>query len=277
MDNDRLRLHVASENRDVNAEAFLTILRTTIDVLKEIDKTSSRFRGENVEWLITDAGKNSPIFAEIGGIGLLKENGQVAEAVIDSFVTGLSHLERNNTCPDNFNERSLDATADLIRSFSKRVTSIEFSTKTCRAALSPQLARNANYARQRLELERGKSGPTYTEHGAVEGRLRQLETLPGQKRDKLVIEDDLTGVKIQCYFRNPEIEAQARDAWKQRVSVTGKITVDRISGEPASVLVEGIRVLRERSELPQMEDLYGIDITHGIESSKYIEGLRNAE
>ena len=277
MDNDRLRLHVASTNRDVNAEAFLKILGTTIDVLKEIDKTSSRLGGVNVEWLITDAGKNSPIFAEIGGIGLLDENGQVAESVIASFVTGLSHLERNDTCPDNFNERSLDATADLMRSFSRRVTSIEFSTKAHRATLSPQLVRNARYARQRLDLERGAYGPTYKEHGAVEGRLRQLETLAGERRDKLVIEDDLTGDRISCYFRDPEIEKQARGAWKQRVSVSGEITVTRASGDPASVLVEDIRVLRERSELPQMEDLYGIDITHGIESSKYIEGLRNAE
>lgn len=277
MNDDRLRLQVASKNRDVNAEAFLKIFATTIDVLKQIDKKSSRLGGESVEWLITDAGRNSPIFTEIGGVDLLGENGRVAESVISSFVAGLSHLERNDTCPDNFNEQSLDATADMMRSFASNVTSIEFVTKTHRVALSPGLAKNARYARRKLELERGAFGPTYKEHGAVEGCLRQLETLAGERHDKLVIEDDLTGHRIPCYFRDLEIEKQARDAWKQRVSVSGEITVNRASGDPASVLVEGIRVLREQSELPQMEDLYGIDITHGVESSKYIEGLRNAE
>ena len=119
--------------------------------------------------------------------------------------------------------------------------------------------------------------PVHREHGTVEGRLRQLETLSGERRDKLVIEDDLTGDRIACYFRDEEIEKQARDAWKRRVSVSGEITVNRASGDPASVHVEGIRVLRERADLPQMEDLYGIDITHGVESSTYIEGLRNAD
>ncbi len=126
-----------------------------------------------------------------------------------------------------------------------------------------------------IRPERGEFGPTYREHGAVEGRLRQLETLSGE-RDKLVIEDDLTGDKIACYFCDAEIERQARNAWKRRVSVSGEITVNRASGNPASVLVEDIRVLRERADLPQMEDLYGIDITHGVESSKYIEGIRCA-
>ena len=66
-----------------------------------------------------------------------------------------------------------------------------------------------------IRPERGEFGPTYREHGAVEGRLRQLETLSGE-RDKLVIEDDLTGDKIACYFCDAEIERQARNAWKRR-------------------------------------------------------------
>jgi len=277
MDNERLRLHVASDSRDINAEAFLKVLGTTIDVLKEIDKQSSRFGGENVEWLITDAGKNSPLFAEIAGTGVSEDNGQAAALVINTFVAGLSHLEQTNTCPDKFNERSLDATADLTRSFSRGITSIEFAVSSRRVSLSPELIQNARYARQRLDLERGEFGATYREHGSVEGRLRQLETLSGERRDKLVIEDDLTGEKISCYFRDAEIEKQARKAWKRRVSVSGEITVDRASGNPASVLIEDIQELRERAGLPQLEDLYGIDITHGVESSKYIEGLRNAE
>ncbi len=277
MDNDRLRLQVASDGRDVNAEAFLKALGTTLDVLKEIDKKSSRFGGENVEWLITDAGKKSPIFAELAGTGLSADNGQVAALVIASFIAGLSHLEQNDTCPDNFNERALDATADLTRLFSTGVTSVEFATNAHRISFSRQLAQNARYARQRLDIERGEYGPTYKEHGTVEGRLRRLEALSGERHDKLVIEDDLTGEKIACYFDDVEIERQARNAWKRRVSVSGEIIVNRASGDPEKVLVEDIQVLHERAELPQMKDLYGIDITHGVESSKYIEGLRDGE
>ena len=142
--------------------------------------------------------------------------------------------------------------------------------------MSHQLARNARKAKRVLELERGTRGPTYAEHGTIEGHLRQLESLAGPK-DKIVIEDDLTGEKILCYFRGAELEQRVREAWKQRVGVSGEITVDRQSGRPQSVEVEEIVVLRQRAELPQMEDLHGIDITGGLDSAEYIRGLRDAE
>jgi len=271
-----LRVQIESGARDVNAEAFLKVLGTTLDALKELDKHSSQFGGESIEWFIADIGKNSPVFAEISGGVPPQDNVTAATQVIRAFVSGLVSLEENGICPQHFNERALGHTADLTRSFSKGVTRIAFTANGTKASVSHQLAQNATKAKRLLELERGAFGPTYTEYGSIEGRLRQLESLAGPK-DKIVIEDDLTGDQIICYFRGAETEMKAREAWKQRVSVSGTITVNRQSGIPRHVDVDRIFILRKRAELPQMEDLYGIDITQGIDSTEYIRDLRDAE
>ncbi len=271
-----LRVQIESGAGDVNAEAFLKVLGTTLDALKELDRHSSHFGGESIEWFIADVGKNSPVFAEISGGVPSQDKVTAATQVIGAFVSGLAYLEENGTCPQHFNERALDLTADLTRSFSRGVTRIAFTANGTKASVSHQLSQNAKRAKRVLELERGAFGPTYIEHGTIEGRLRQLESLAGP-RDKIVIEDDLTGDRIPCYFRGGETEIRAREAWKQRVSVSGEITVDRQSGIPRHVDVESIVILRKRAELPQMEDLYGIDITRGIDSAEYIRDLRDAE
>ncbi len=271
-----LRVQIESGVRGLNAEAFLKVLGTTIDALKELDKHASRFGKERVEWLIADIGKNSPVFADISGNVPPEETASAITQVIETFVSGLDYLEDNGTCPRDFNERTLGLAADLTRSFSKGVTRIAFSANGSKASVSHQLAKNANIAKRVLELERGEFGITYTEYGTIEGRLRGLESLAGSK-DKIVIEDDLTGDQVFCYCRGADIEQQVRKAWKQRVGISGEITVIRESGKPHHVDVESIAVFPSRAELPQMEDLHGINITQGIDSAEYIRGLRDAE
>ena len=63
-------------------------------------------------------------------------------------------------------------------------------------------------------------------------------------------------------------------AWKRRVVVTGKIITNRETRKK-EIYVDKIRVLGDRKDLPQLEDLRGIDITGGAESSEYIRNLRD--
>ncbi|MBI3464997.1 MAG: hypothetical protein HY000_18365 [Planctomycetes bacterium] len=138
-----------------------------------------------------------------------------------------------------------------------------------------RIAENAVLALRRIEAEKAKRAGEYVEYIEVEGHLKELSELTG--KDKIVIADSLTGKKTLCYFRRPDLETKARGAWKHRVSVSGEATVDRSTGELREMEVDELRILRERSELPQMEDLHGIDITGGMESSEYVRGLRDAD
>jgi len=114
--------------------------------------------------------------------------------------------------------------------------------------------------------------PHYFEHGAIEGELGI-----SRSRDQLVVIDALTGQQIPCYLADEHLESTVREAWKCRVSVEGRIKVDRRTSQPIELAVENIRILRDRNDLPQLKDLHGIDITGGVESSEHVRGLRDAD
>jgi len=279
MNKNTLQVKIDSGQRDTSADAYLHILQATIDALKEINRSSSRFGSEDVEWQIVDAGRNSPLFASIGWDTLpSSDNGNRGDQSIDAFVAGLSHLERSNTCPAHFNTTSLRTVEKFINSFARGVQGIAFETAAGgSASVSRELTSNANHARRVLEHSDAKLGKHYVEYGSIEGRLIAVSTQPSKHRDRVTIEDDLTRDEIACYFHDERVEEQARKYWKRRVAVTGEITVERETGKRTQVKVEDIRPLQSRDDLPQMEDLRGINITHGIESARYISDLRNAE
>jgi transcriptional regulator with XRE-family HTH domain len=47
--------------------------------------------------------------------------------------------------------------------------------------------------------------------------------------------------------------------------------------EMRSMISQALHTPWDEAEPPQMEDLYGIDITQGIDSVEYIRGLRDAD
>ena len=61
-----------------------------------------------------------------------------------------------------------------------------------------------------------------------------------------------------------------------RVCVLGDVRYSS-EGIPTSVTVDDIRILRKRSELPQLQDLRAIDITGGLESSDFVVEMRDAD
>ena len=95
------------------------------------------------------------------------------------------------------------------------------------------------------------------EHGSIEGVLTG--------RCHLV--DRHTEAETICHWLG-DTGATAAESIGKRVELTGWI-----SG--GLIMVESIRVLRPRSELPQFDDLAGIDITGGMESAAYVRRLRD--
>ncbi|MCH7725343.1 MAG: hypothetical protein IH991_02500 [Planctomycetes bacterium] len=270
----KLQLTGEGVRDDIDAKAFIEVFQTTIEALTAINRESSRHGSENISWRVIDAGHSSPLYMTITGVDPLSRNGDDAADVIEAFVDGLQHLEQSNTCPRRFNERALKCATELVRPFAKGITSIEFTTHKKTARATHEVSRNAHHAISVIEHAKAKQSGQYVDFGTIEGRLDSLETQ--ERRDKVRIVDDLTGVKTLCYFRNDELEEKARKAWKHRVSISGEITIDRYTGDAIKLEVDDIRILRDRKDLPQIEDL-GIDITDGVESSEYVRDLRDAE
>lgn len=270
-----LTLRIAGLGRDVEAESYISTFRLLISALQELNKSASELGAVNVEWRIVAAGMASPIFLTVQGVGLSPESTDFGPRITNAFVTGVQLLNKTDACPPLFTERSLGYVNQMTRVFARGIGKIEFSTDGKTAEATKEVAANANSAIRRLELEKASKSGQYIEYGEIEGHLKELTELSG--KDKLLIVDDLTGIKATCYARGATIEQKIRDAWKRRVCVTGRITVDKFTGNPVEVLVDDIRILRLRSELPQIDDISGIDIAGGMESSEYVRSMRDAE
>ncbi len=116
----------------------------------------------------------------------------------------------------------------------------------------------------------------YKEHGSLRGTLKTVAAVRAET-DEVILVDRLTGAETRCYFQDQDIEAKVRAVGKNRVVVTGEIFVDRTTREPRKVVARELRIIPPSSELPQLEDLAGIDITGGIDSVEYVRRMRDDE
>lgn len=266
-----LKFELGTKDKPVNVVAFLEMFHNTVLALKDIEKEISTSGASRIEWQIVEAGSNSPVFATIQG----SVNGDVDKSycgiVIDSFVEGIKQLNRDDSCPKYFNQQSLSRVSKIVSQSSFYQLRTAFSVNDQTIELKKVAARNAHWAKQCREL----GAQSYIEHGSVEGFL-QILSATKKLKDKLSIVDALTEHTTQCYPRDQErLEPKIRESWKRRVVLEGEITVDRHSRLPKKILFDEIRIFPEQKDLPQIDDMRGIDITGGIEPSEYIRGLRD--
>ncbi len=266
---DSLKLQLGTSARGVDAEAFVAFFRHAIDALKAIDRGLSTHGVETLRWDVVNAGSNSPIFATLHGESLLDHNGHYGEEVIAVFVGGLDHLRESNTCPPRFTRDALRYVKRLVQAATSFNLDASVSAGASHISIERPIGANADWAIKVLDLQK----PRYTEYGAIEGTLKGLST-SGEHRDKLVLVDRLTGEETPCYLRE-DLDTKAREAWKKRVVVTGQLVINRHTKKNVELRVEDIRILRDRSELPQFDDLHGIDITDGMTAADYIRDLRD--
>ena len=266
---DSLTLHFGDREKAIDVDGFLLVFQNAISALRAIDKKLSTYGVETLQWRVIDAGASSPLFATIQGTLATVGDEAYSQQVIGTFVGGIEHLAGANSCPPDFNKDILHYVKEMARIGVRYDLRPVVSTGTRNIRVRKIVVRNADWAMKVLDL--GK--PTYKEYGSLEGTLRQLSV--SHSRDKIVIVEKLTGEETPCYLRRPELDTVVREAWKKRVVATGEIVVDRETRKPKRILVDDVRILQERADLPQMKDLHGIDITGGVESSEYIRDLRD--
>ncbi len=221
---DWLKLELGDADKPVNADAYCTILASTIEALKAINRRLSSHGAETIQWEVVGAGSSSPIYATIRGQDQI-ENGQYGRQVVDTFIRGVSHLTESNTCPESFDRHSLAAIKKMRDGAGPYGLRPAFSTPTIsRIRVTPSVGTNADHAMKTLRHRKN----TFCEYGSLEGYLRDLSG--SEERDKVVIIDPHTNLETPCSL-NPDkltdLEEKVRVAWKHRVVITGTITVDR--------------------------------------------------
>ncbi len=272
----------AAENDAPTVEDLLGQLRDFVMVLHDVERAIASDNGGEIEWRVTNARRNSPLALEITpfpkhfGMNIDRRAIEVREHT----ARGLAILRQTGERPTYFSD---DALASASRLFTRvtnglATTEIDFGEGLPPVALTSETARlaAANVARALGPAER-----PYRELGSVEGYFNSLKR---DRRDRplLYIRARATGETVRCVVRGAalrEVERhQIGDVWKpgRRMLVTGVIRFKE-PGRIEEIVASDVRLLRDRSKQPRVEDIIDRDFTAGLSSEAYLEAIRGGD
>ncbi len=248
-----ITIKVRAREDFVPVRSFLTIVGSTLSMLNEIGRASPRL--SKADWRVSGASLQSPLTLTISS------EAPESAAVVRECIGVFEHAEGSSELPaKRWGERTLEKAKELVSVLNDGVAQITFVSNGAKSVSPTQrVAASVDYL----------LAPAYEDYGSFEGKL---ETLSVHGKTRFSIFDSVTGRAIHCYFASDKL-SEAHAAFNQRVLVSGKAKYSRI-GNPISVNVDNIRILQGGVKLSDLQD---IDITGGIESAKYIRGLRDAK
>jgi hypothetical protein len=259
---DWVEVRLDARKGGLSADGAGELLHDFLGLLKAIDKGMSLHGTATVKWEIAEARMASPLSIRL--------RGDNSSSVIEAIGPGMESLNSDRRCPPHFTMEALNAVKRLVHHSATYGIIPIFVTYGTTVFVQRVAGENADYALRELSLRK----TIRREYGSLRGELRELAA-SSRKQDKMLLVDRLTGEETSCYV-GEELDREIRNAWKKRVVVTGTIEMNRETRKK-TIHVDRIRLLRESKDLPQLEDLRGIDITGGVESSQYIRNLRDAD
>jgi hypothetical protein len=198
--------------------------------------------------------------------------------VVENVAAGLRLLQQAAQRPANFNNKALTAAQKIFDRITNglELTRFEHGGGLPAIELTTSIARtSADHVREVLAP---KSKP-YQEIGSIEGYFRGIDRDRG--RPVFLIRHRLTGDEVKCFVSGEaEREISSKEigeVWKnRRLQVRGTIHF-RAAGRVSHVDASEVRFLRDRNELPDVDDIADVDFTGGLKSEDYLERLRDGE
>jgi hypothetical protein len=280
---NKVTLSVSGRGSDTDAptvEDFLGQVRDYFDVLSQVEATLAEDGESAIEWRIIGASKNSPLSIEAEafprqfGVNVDRRSALVIETV----AAGLQQLQQTAQRPAYFNNKALTAAQKIFDRVTNGLESTRFDHGDGRPAfeLTTSIARTS--ADNVREVLAPKSRP-YKELGSIEGYFRGIDRDRG--RPVFLIRHRLTGDEVKCFVSGAaEREISIREigeVWKnRRLQVRGTIHF-KAAGRVSHVDATDVRFLRDRNELPDVDDIADADFTGGLKSEEYLERLRDGE
>lgn len=279
----KVTLSVSGRGGDSDAptvEDFLDQVRDYFEVLSQVEIALAEDGQSAIEWRVTGASKKSPLSIEAEAFPrqYAVNVDRRSSIVVESASVGLAQLQRTAKRPAYFNDKALMAAQrifervtnglDLTRfEHGPGLATIEFTTSSARTS--------AGHIRDVL----APKGRPYKELGSVEGHFRGIDRDRG--RPIFWIKHRLTGDEVKC-FVSGEAEREISiteigEVWKnRRLQVLGTIHF-RAPGRISQIDATQVRFLRERNELPSVDDIVDTEFTGGLKSEEFISRQRNGK
>lgn len=246
-----LTIKVRAREDLVPVRSFLTVVQHALSILKDLEHGPSA--EPPAEWKVSAASLQSPLSFTIGS------DASNSPALVREYLAIFEQTESSiESVQSKWSERVLQNAKSLVSVLNDGISQITFATQgTEPVSPTQRVAATVDYF----------LAPAYEDYGTLEGRL---ETLSVHGKTRFNIYDPLTGRAIACYFPIEQLE-EAHAAFPKRVAVSGRTKYSRM-GNPVSIHVESIRVLEGDVQLSQLADT---DLTGGMDSGKYVRGLRD--
>lgn len=277
----KLSIKARGENDSPRVDDFLHQVGDYFEIMDGVERAIAEDGTNAIEWRIVGATTNSPIVLEAQAypkVFAVNIDRRV-ELVTHQTAIGLQQLRTRRERPSYFTDKVLTR----AEKFFERVTNglettvVDFGDELPKLEITPTLAREAAANARSVLTPPDKP---YTELGSVEGTARSIER-DGRGRLILYIHSRLTGEEVKCVVSGDAAddlgEHKIRDVWRgRRIQVYGTLHFKGL-GKLQQVEAIRIRFLRDRSDLPGVEDITDPDFTGGLRSEEYLARLRDGE
>jgi D-Tyr-tRNAtyr deacylase len=282
--NKVIKLSISGSGIETDApsvEDLLDQVKDYLEILKSVEQTVTEDGDSAIDWRVVNASKNSPLSIEFAAFSRKHAVNidERATKVVQQTAFGLSMLQNKSERPSYFNDKTVARAEKLFQ----RVTNGLSTTQIDHGPGLPRIEVNRGNARAAVAHAAAVLKPPakpYKELGSVEGFALGVGR-DGWGHKLLFVRHRLTGEEFRCRINGEALtqvqSKQIGDVWRAcRVQVFGMIHY-KSPGHITQVDAVSVRFLRERSELPSIDDVQDENFTGGMRSEDYLAKVRDGE
>lgn len=243
MSESRLEVHVEGHVGAIPARTFLEVLRTSLDMLDQLERAGNPGKARRGKWLIAELRNNS-------AVAVLRRDDPVTPAAPVRLVNGIRQLQVSQDLPQYFSPGIAECLAKIGSQVRQEgVTGISFrvpnpSEPSLEGQVSEPVVENARASIE--EVERAI--------GSVSGVLDVINLRRGAHKVSLYDGDSRRAVR--CQFPDPLFDT-VREALGKAVRALGEVTRNR-RGQVLSLAIMSIEVHSTDRNAPTVDELAGI-------------------
>jgi len=231
----------------ITLAAFVEATAGWADLVRRLTLERSGSRAA-IEWLISDLKIGS---AELGLVDRVvdEERGPIVEEELQVLILdGMEAIELGASPTEVFSVEAAEGAIRMLGAFGSRSVG-----RILLGAGGRQLTLTREGAGRHVDQP---APDRRASHGSVEGSLKAISF--SENRPFFSVYTERDGRAVKCYFDESRHLAQVLQLLRQRVQVAGRLH-RRLDGSVAFVTeIKELRRLRDRSELPQIADIFGI-------------------
>ena len=255
-------LSITLKGQSIGLSDLMDALKHFSTVLDEVDQQVTGRK--SIEWKVAKLERSSATVG-VTPVQRLKDLFDQRPGVVAACVSGFEGLAVRADRPPHFSDRALDAARKLAKRSQGNENGVMLERilddgSAMRVPLGATIVEHVD------EILRTSGQAT----GALEGRL---ETVTIHDQNAFTIYDPLRRRGTRCICDAETLNA-VHGFLGKRVLVYGEIGYNK-DGEPNTIHVERLEILRTRDELPQAEDVRGLYAGFKASGSDHADYLRD--